>query len=315
MASDTRDPGNRLLEKRGDTPFSRLARLPYYRHDLLRDGTFVIPWIRRGFLAMALGEPVGRHHALGSAIQEFVARRRSEGLKTVFAPIRPSHRTVFQGAGFQVFFIGKSARLYLPTFDLRGRKARSLRHALNRGQRVGYRLELVPPGELDWGELKEVSDHWLARKRLPELRFGIGWFDRANLLGSRVGLIRDRSGRVEAFVSLIEDYRSSETALDLMRYRPETGAGTMDFLLTSLALALQEEGKQTLDLGLAPLAGWGEGLGGRALRRILEFGRPLYNFEGLYAFKNKFRPRWEERYLALESGGIVPRILAATAAL
>ena len=305
--------GDLLLEEWGDTPFSRLARLPYYRHDLLGDGNLVIPWIQRGFVAMALGEPVGRQDAPGSAVQEFVARRRSEGLKTVFAPIRQTHRTVFQNAGLQVLLIGKSARLSLPTFDLRGRKARSLRHALNRGQRVGYRFELVTHRGLDWRELKEVSDHWLAQKRLPELRVGMGWFDPATLRGSRIGLIRNRFDRVEAFVSLIEDYRMNETAVDLMRYRPNAGPGTMDFLLTRLALALQEEGKQTLDLGLAPLAGWSDGLGGRALRRILEFGRPLYNFEGLYAFKNKFQPRWENRYLAFDSPLALPRLFATLA--
>ena len=305
----SRNPGNHILNTFGDTPYSRLARLPFYRHDFLCDDTVVLPWIRRGYLAIALGEPVGPSRDLEPAVREFTVRRKSEGLKTAFVPIGPINHPVFRSAGFHMLPIGKSARLSLPNFELQGRKSRSLRHALNRGHRAGYSLDLVAPAEMDWGELQEVSDQWLSRKRLPELHFGVGWFDAALVLDSRVALVRNRFGRVEAFATLIEGYAPDETALDIMRYRHDAAPGTMEFLLTSLVRTLKDEGKHTLDLGLAPLAGYEETHGGRTLRKIFGLGKHLYNFEGLYAFKNKFRPRWENRYLALESAWTLPHIL------
>ena len=35
---------------------------------------------------------------------------------------------------------------------------------------------------------------------------------------------------------------------------------------------------------------------------LFEHGERFYNFKGLRAFKSKFHPRWEPRYLAVSNG-------------
>jgi phosphatidylglycerol lysyltransferase len=53
----------------------------------------------------------------------------------------------------------------------------------------------------------------------------------------------------------------------------------------------------------------------RAAALLWRHGGLIYNFQGLRSFKNKFRPRWESRYLAA-SGVFGPFInLADVAAL
>ena len=71
---------------------------------------------------------------------------------------------------------------------------------------------------------------------------------------------------------------------------------------------------------MAPLSGF-EAVAGRAAlgsRRaafLYKHGEALYNFQGLRAYKEKFHPVWEPRYLAYPGGLQLPRILADVSAL
>lgn len=48
---------------------------------------------------------------------------------------------------------------------------------------------------------------------------------------------------------------------------------------------------------------------------LYEHGEVVYNFQGLRAYKDKFDPVWQPRYLAYPGGLRLPRILADLAAL
>ena len=48
---------------------------------------------------------------------------------------------------------------------------------------------------------------------------------------------------------------------------------------------------------------------------LYEHGEPVYKFQGLRAFKEKFNPVWEPRYLAYPGGLKLPLILADVSVL
>jgi phosphatidylglycerol lysyltransferase len=48
---------------------------------------------------------------------------------------------------------------------------------------------------------------------------------------------------------------------------------------------------------------------------LYQHGETFYNFQGLRAFKEKFDPVWEPRYLAWPGGLALPRVMADVAAL
>ena len=48
---------------------------------------------------------------------------------------------------------------------------------------------------------------------------------------------------------------------------------------------------------------------GPAVRLKRAHGEPLYHFQGLRQYKDKFDPVWEARYLAYPGGLALPRVL------
>jgi phosphatidylglycerol lysyltransferase len=81
----------------------------------------------------------------------------------------------------------------------------------------------------------------------------------------------------------------------------------------------KNEGYRWFSLGMAPMSGFEQSpvapLWTKAGLFLYEHGESIYNFQGLRAFKEKFKPEWQPRYLAYPGGLKLPRILADIAAL
>ncbi|HCE11631.1 MAG TPA: hypothetical protein DEQ24_02480, partial [Enterococcus sp.] len=96
-------------------------------------------------------------------------------------------------------------------------------------------------------------------------------------------------------------YQESTASIDLMRYDPELApSGTMDYLFIQLFGYFQEAGKQTFDLGMAPLANVGtfrsSFIQERIAYLIYNFGSRFYSFEGLREYKQKYTAVKQPRY-------------------
>ena len=93
----------------------------------------------------------------------------------------------------------------------------------------------------------------------------------------------------------------------------------MEGLMVYLMRWGKEQGYRSFSLGMAPLSGF-EGspvapLWNRLGSFLYSHGEKFYNFQGLRAYKDKFHPSWESRYLAYPGGLRLPRTLADVAAL
>ena len=93
----------------------------------------------------------------------------------------------------------------------------------------------------------------------------------------------------------------------------------MDALFGHLMLWARDQGYRRFNLGMAPLSGingvrradtWS-----RLGRFIYRHGEPLYNFQGVRTYKEKFHPDWEPRYLAYPGGLALARVLTDVTAL
>jgi phosphatidylglycerol lysyltransferase len=89
----------------------------------------------------------------------------------------------------------------------------------------------------------------------------------------------------------------------------------MDFLFLALLQHSKEQGYGQFYLGLSALAGVGEAPTSARIEKVIhylyEHLNQFYNFKGLHAYKEKFRPRWEPRYLVFPNyRSLMPIVVA-----
>lgn len=306
---------------------SQQSTLPYLVY--LRDKALLFDAEQRAFVMyavqgrtwVALGDPVGPPERGPALIRAFVERCDDYGGNAVFYEVGRERLHQYADFGLALLKIGEEARLDLACFSLEGHENKPLRQAARRLEKDAASFRIAPPEDvrLLLPALREVSDEWRADKRMAEKGFSLGYFDSDYLAQFPVALV-ERNGRIEAFANVWPGPGGVELSVDLMRHRSSAPNGVMDALFVRLMLWGKEKGYRSFVLGMAPLAG----LEGSAVapfwhrlgRFLYGHGEAFYNFQGLRAYKEKFRPHWEPRYLAYVGGGpSLPRILADLAAL
>jgi phosphatidylglycerol lysyltransferase len=269
---------------------------------------------------IALGDPACTAADLPRAIQQFRDYAADYDLSPVFYQVEEVNLHHYHDAGFRLLKLGESARVQLQTFTLQGKKGLKMRQALNRGERDRLQFELLeqPLGEATWKQLRAISNAWLGEKKLAEIGFSLGCFDRDYLSRGPVAVIRI-ADRIIAFASVTEDFgHRQEFGIDLMRHASGAPHGAMDFLFVCLLRHAHQAGYQWFDLGMAPLSGVGQSSWSprdeRLLRLVYRFGDRFYNYQGLRHYKEKFQPQWRGMYLAYPRGhALAPVLLDLTA--
>jgi phosphatidylglycerol lysyltransferase len=216
--------------------------------------------------------------------------------------------------------IGEDAVLDLPTFTLSGKRMANVRHSVTHAERAGLRVHvcrLTDVGEELRTQLVAISRAWLSGKMSTEMGFSMGTFGEALDEETLVAVALDEQGTAWAFITLVPVPVRRGWMLDLMRRRMDAPGGAMEFLIARSAEYLRERGDQTFSLSLAPLASTRPSAEDTAVvvRRarafLYEHFDRLYNYRSLQRFKDKFNPRWEERFLAYPAAVPLATVIAA----
>jgi phosphatidylglycerol lysyltransferase len=268
----------------------------------------------------ALGDPVGPEERFGDVVLLFLERCADFGGTPVFYEVTRTHLHRYADFGLTFVKLGEEARVDLTAFTLEGAGAAKYRQALRRLQKDGGTFRIIEPSDVPaiLGELRAVSDDWLAAKAAGEKGFSLGFFDDGYLSRFPVAVI-ERDGQIQAFANVWQAGPRVELSLDLMRYRRTAPKDVMEALFVHVMQWGKEQGYQWFALGMAPLSGFEQSPVGPLWNRIGAFlydhGKAVYNFQGLRAYKQKFNPVWEPHYLAYPGGLRLPRILADVSAL
>ena len=263
---------------------------------------------------------MGADAAVPGLIRAFLERCDDFGGVPVFYEIGPAHMHTYADVGLTFVKLGEEAKVDLSTFSLEGGRAAKLRQAMRRLEKDGATFRVAPVADVAalLPQLRAVSDDWLRHKAGAEKGFSLGFFDEAYLQRFPVAVV-ECEGRVVAFSNIWLGGGHDELSLDLMRYSTQAPKGVMEALLVHVMAWGKAEGYRHFALGMAPLSGFEDSplatLWHRLGAFLYEHGEAVYSFQGLRAFKEKFNPRWEPRYLAYPGGLRLPRILADTSAL
>ena len=206
-------------------------------------------------------------------------------------------------ADFGLAFVklGEEARVDLEALTFEGGKAARFRQALRYLEKHDAAFRLIDRAAVPdiLPQLRIVSDDWLREKAAAEKGFSLGFFNPDYLSRFPVAVV-ERGGEIVAFASIWASADRSELSADLMRFRSDAPKETMDALFVHLLQWGKTEHYRWFSLGMAPLSGFERSpmapLWNRFGAFIFEHVGGLYNFQGLRAFKEKFRPEWEPRY-------------------
>jgi len=279
-----------------------------------------------GHFLIAYSDPVCPPGMERDLLASFLDHAAAFDREVVLYQVSAAFLPVAHDFGFNFFKLGEEAIVDLPCFDLKGNKAKTWRHVVNSVEKAGGRFELVEGDAVRHllPELRQVSDAWLAEKKVAEKCFSIGSFREAYLSRFPCAVVRDATGRIWGFANVFEGPRGEEFSVDLMRYRPgrkEDGAleNVMDYLFVRLILRGKELGFRRFNLGMAPLSAVGEVRWAKPFERaahlFFRHGEPWYNYQGLRRYKEKFDPVWEPRYMAYPKPWDWPLATTSTALL
>lgn len=269
---------------------------------------------------VALGDPVAPDALMNGLVRAFLERADDFGGIPVFYQVTPAHLHRYADFGLTFAKLGEEAKVELAAFSLEGGHGAKYRHVVKRLEKDGGVFRVVDarcvPKILS--SLRSVSDDWLAAKSGAEKGFSLGFFDEDYLSRNPVAVV-ERNGTIQAFANLWPGPGHVELSVDLMRYHRDAPRNVMEALFVHVMQWGKEQGYSRFALGMAPLSGFEESpvatLWNRVSAFVYRHGEPVYNFQGLRAFKEKFNPVWEPRYLAYPGGLRLPRILADVSVL
>ncbi len=306
----------------------RYARFSYDYFKVWPDKSYYFSASGRAFIAyrvewniaVCLGDPVGPDTEIEETIRQFIKYCRDNGWSTAF--MFPELLPLYRNVGLHLLKIGEEGIVDLERFKAETYRKKYFRHIRNRFGNPGYRfVRYKPPQENQlMDEIEAISRQWLNLPGHHEFGFVQGTFNRDYLRNMAISVMRNSEGQAVAFVNEVPSYRSGEINFDLMRHIPGVPNGTMDYIFMNLMLALREEGYRKFALGVAPFAGIGKGPGAslteKAIHQLQHFDW-LAHSRGIFQYKLKFEPDWEDRYVAYQGGpfSLVKVALAITRAV
>ncbi len=322
-----------LLEQYGDSSVAAFALAAEVDYFFSLNGRAVIAYRFESDTLLVIGDPIGPEEELLPLLEAFAAHCSERDWSFAFFQARPERLPLYRELGWRALHIGEDPILWTDRFTLEGSAMGDVRRATRKIEGSGVEVRHFLPGVNPFDaahagglpeQLRQVSNEWLASRRTEERGFSMGRFDPQRLAREWVAVAWDpSSGRAVAFVTWVPIWARRGWALDLMRRRDEAPPGVMEFLIAKSVDMAKERGDALLSLSLSALAmvdgSEGKTAGEPALDKAPERARAFlmqhlarfYEFEGLFRWKEKFGPAFEDRYLVYPDPLALPQVALA----
>ncbi|MDK7194794.1 bifunctional lysylphosphatidylglycerol flippase/synthetase MprF [Aerococcus urinae] len=300
-----------LIAEYGGSEYSHLVYLKDKMIFFNTEQTVAILYRPSSDNLIALGDPIGNSQDFPSALEEFLEYAEHMDMAVGFYEVTPHYLDAFCSLGYATLKIGESAIIDLDEFTFEGKKNKNRRSVRNDMTRAGLYFEVYQPPYNDKfiHDLRQISDQWLNKRE--EMSFSMGAFYEDYLARERIAVLRDEKA-IYAFASIMP-ISEDMISIDLMRYISHDAGDVMQMLILQLLQWAKDLGYHRFVLGMAPLANVGTksyaSPRDKTLHLVYDFGNRFYGFKGLRAYKSKFRPEWENRYIIYPNQTTLIKIL------
>ena len=244
---------------------------------------------------VSAGEPIAAPEHVIAVAERFMQVAHAAGRRVCFFATEGS---LAGSPHVQRLLIGEQPIWDPRAWDANVRGHRSFREQLRRARAKHVVVREVHAADLSTSsdlrsQINAVARDWLAARPMPPMHFLVRVAPLAHAEQRRL-FVAERGDDVIGVLSLAPVPARHGWLFEHLLRQPRAPNGTADLLVDAAMRTLAAEHVPWATLGLAPLAGdvstW--------LRRARAWSRPLFNFEGLAAFKRKLRPQqWAPIYL------------------
>jgi lysylphosphatidylglycerol synthetase-like protein (DUF2156 family) len=313
----------RAILMRGGSTLSYMSTWRGNKYWISSDGRAAIAYRAIAGVAVTVGEPYGDPAALDSALTEFAGFCEHRSLQPCLYSVTARTRAVTERLGWKSVQVAEDALLPLACLQFAGKKWQNVRNAVNKAAREGITAQWwsYPEAPIELvRQIRQISGKWVADKGLPEMGFTLGGLEELNDPNIRCLIAVGADGKVHAITSWMPVYENGRPVgwtLDFMRRNTWSGTshGVVEFLIATAARTFQEEGARFISLSGAPLARLDRGEQPGAVQRLLDMFanamEPVYGFQSLLQFKDKFHPVYQPLYLTYPDPAAIGSIATA----
>ena len=275
-------------------------------------------------VCLASGDPVGDPRAWPQAIDTWLGICKEYGWAPGAMGASSAGAQAFRQAGLSALELGDEAILRPSEFKLSGPEMRGVRQAVTRARRSGLSVRMRRHADIGADEMARVierADAWRDTESERGFSMALGRLgDPADADCLLVEAVRGdpKTGEVVAMLSLVP-WGTNGVSLDLMRRSPQSPNGTIELMVSELALGANTVGVSRISLNFAMFraafeqgAQLGAGPVLRLWRRLLMFFSRWWQLETLYRSNMKYRPHWVPRYACYEDARLIPRVGVAS---
>lgn len=282
-----------------------------------RTSTGLVVYQRRAGVAIVLADPLGPEEGRDASVREFIQMAERAGLIPCFFSSSDATKAAVPST-WRSLVVADDTIVDLPGLQFTGKQWNSVRSSLNRAGREEMTFRMTHLKDETWGiqqQIRAISEMWVGDKGLPEMGFTLGTLVEAEDPEVRLALALSPQGDVDGFLSWLPVYGPGGAVrgwtLDLMRRRDGGFGPVMEYLIGSSARQFSEEGAEIMSLSGAPLAHDyppGAGMIAELSEKLADALEPVYGFQSLHKFKQKFNPRYETMYLLFHDEADLTRI-------
>ena len=273
-------------------------------------------------VCLASGDPVGDPRAWPQAVDAWLGLCQTYGWAPGVMGASTEGARVYREAGLNALELGDEAILRTADFKLSGPDMRGVRQAVTRARRAGLTVRIRRHRDISADEMADTlcrADAW--RDTQTERGFSMALGRLGDPADGDCLLVEaiDRDDQVVAMLSLVP-WGSTGASLDLMRRSPQSPNGTIELMVSELALNAEGIGITRISLNFAMFrtafeqgAQLGAGPVARLWRGLLLFFSRWWQLETLYRSNMKYQPEWVPRYACYEDARLIPRVGVASA--